>query len=73
MDDHVGLPFVFVVASAKNLNECENDPHEEENEAMCEVNRHLCFYILTLCSELSDVRLKIVVSQVLHLRNNYYN
>ena len=36
MDDHVGLPFVLVVASAENLDECENDPRKEEHIAVCE-------------------------------------
>ena len=36
MDDHVGLPFVFVVAGTENLDKRENDPREKEHIAVCE-------------------------------------
>ena len=63
MDDHVGFPFVFVVASAENLDERENDPREEEHIAVCEVEGHRALNVCAHGSELCDVGLKIVLGQ----------
>ena len=65
MNHHISFPLVFVVAGAGDLYECEEDPREEENEAVHEKEGN-SFGTLDRgahSSQLADVGLQIVCRQ----------
>ena len=65
VDDHVSFPLVFEVACASNLDECEENPREEENEPVHEEEGHAALDSHALSSQLANVGLQIVCRQVL--------
>jgi hypothetical protein len=57
MDNHVGFPFVFEVAAAKDLYQCEENPSEKENKSVHKEERHGSFYGSALSSQLGNIGL----------------
>lgn len=69
MDYHISFPLVFEVAGASDLNESEENPNKEENEAVHEVecDSFVAFDCGAHCSQLADVGLQIVRRQFLEV------